>query len=424
MPLKLYNYLTKKREVFRPYRGKTVKFYACGPTVYDQVHIGNLRTFIFEDVLRRVLQVNGYKVKQVMNITDIDDKTILGAKKAGKSLKAFTSFYEKEFFEDIKKLNILPAWRYPRATEHIGEMKKIVRTLLNKKYAYETKDGIYFDISKFKNYGRFSGVKKGALKAGARIAADEYTKDEVEDFALWKKGKPERPGWHLECSAMSVKYLGLPIDLHAGGVDLIFPHHENEMAESEAAFGRKFARFFVEGELLKVEGKKMSKSLGNLFTLKDLKKRGFDPLDFRYLVLTAHYRSPLSFSWKSLQAARKARLNLEMRSLANRNRISDFRKEFLSRLNDDLDTPRALALLWKHDFSQPDFLFADRILGLELGKTKILKITKEVRTLLETRERLRVSRKWAEADKIREKIKKLGWLVQDTPQGPKVRHSL
>src|SRR3989339_547096 len=320
MSLRLFNTFTRKKEIFRPARKGEVKFYACGPTVYDYVHVGNLRTFIFEDILRRTLELNGHKVKLVMNITDIDDKTIRGAKKAGKSLKEFTSFYEKGFFGDIKRLNILPAFKYPRATEHISEMKKIINLLLKKKYAYETEDGIYFDISK------------------------------------------------------SIKYLGLPIDIHAGGIDLIFPHHENEIAQSEAAYGRKFARFFVEGEHLLIEKKKMSKSLGNLFTLRDLETKGFEPLDFRYLVLTAHYRSPLSFSWKALEGARQARLKLQERAreAKARKKKSDgsFCKEFLARLNDDLNMPRALALLWKEAKSYEDLLCADEVLGLGLKNLK------------------------------------------------------
>ncbi|KKW21085.1 MAG: cysteinyl-tRNA synthetase, cysteinyl-tRNA synthetase [Candidatus Adlerbacteria bacterium GW2011_GWC1_50_9] len=427
MPLRLFNMLTRKKEVFKPARGKTARFYACGPTVYDYVHIGNLRTFIFEDVLHRALALNGYKVKMVMNITDIDDKTIRGAKKAGKALKEFTDFYAKEFFKDIKKLNILPAAKYPRATRHFGEMKKIIRILLKKKYAYETGDGIYFDISRFKKYGRLSGLKKRELKIGARIQADEYSKDEPSDFALWKKKGPPaggRPGWHLECSAMSIKYLGLPIDVHAGGVDLIFPHHENEIAQSEAAFGKKFARFFVEGEHLKVEGKKMSKSLGNLLTFRDLERKGFDPLDFRYLTLTAHYRSPLSFSWKSLEAAQRARRNLMSRSNADGRGLEKFQDKFLSRLNDDLDTPGALALLHQTSGRGP-LLFSDLVFGLGLAHPpRAPKIPAEIKKLLGRREEARAKKNWSGADKIREEIRKLGFSIEDSPAGPKVKHTL
>ena len=427
MSLRLFNTFTRKKEIFRPARKGEVKFYACGPTVYDYVHVGNLRTFIFEDILRRTLELNGHKVKLVMNITDIDDKTIRGAKKAGKSLKEFTSFYEKGFFGDIKRLNILPAFKYPRATEHISEMKKIINLLLKKKYAYETEDGIYFDISKFKKYGRLSGLKKRELKSGARISVDEYSKDQAEDFALWKKKSPPvggHPGWHIECSAMSIKYLGLPIDIHAGGIDLIFPHHENEIAQSEAAYGRKFARFFVEGEHLLIEKKKMSKSLGNLFTLRDLETKGFEPLDFRYLVLTAHYRSPLSFSWKALEGARQARLKLQERAreAKARKKKSDgsFCKEFLARLNDDLNMPRALALLWKEAKSYEDLLCADEVLGLGLKNLKKSAVPPRVKALLVKREALRREKKWAQADRIKEKIMKLGFKVQDMPEGSQV----
>ncbi len=434
MPLKLYNTLTRKKEIFKPTKGKTARFYACGPTVYDYVHIGNLRTFIFEDVLRRTLALDGYKVQMIMNITDIDDKTILGAKRAGKTLKEFTDFYAKEFFKDIKKLNILPAAKYPRATRHFGEMKKIIRILLKKKYAYETGDGIYFDISRFKKYGRLSGLKKRELKPGIRIAADEYSKDQAEDFALWKKKGPPaggRPGWHLECSAMSIKYLGLPIDVHAGGVDLIFPHHENEIAQSEAAFGKKFVRFFVEGEHLKMEGKKMSKSLGNLLTLRDLEQKGFDPLDFRYLTLTAHYRSPLSFSWKSLEAAQRARRNLMRKSNGDgrgparpAGGLEKFQDKFLSRINDDLDTPGALALLHQTP-GRGQLLFSDLVFGLGLAHSpRAPKIPAEIKKLLDRREEARAKKNWSEADKIREEIRKLGFSIEDSHAGPKVKHRL
>ena len=442
MPFKLYNFLTHKKQIFKPSaarRGKLVSFYACGPTVYNFAHIGNLRTYINEDILRRILALNGFKVKEIMNITDVDDKTIKDSKKAGESLEDFTRRFEAEFFKDLKTLNILPALKYPRATDHISEMIKIIRTLLKRGLAYEAGDGVYFDVSKFKNYGRLSRLKNRELKTGARVSSDDYAKDEAKDFTLWKLKKEGevswpspfgegRPGWHIECSAMSVKYLGMPIDIHAGGIDLIFPHHENEIAQSEAAMGKKFARFFVEGEMMTVDGRKMSKSLGNVFTLRDLESRGFDPLDFRYFTLTAHYRSPLSFSWRALEGAKTARHKLEARALdlisAKKRSSVFFQRAFLAKLNDDLNIPGALGLLWRHldsgKASYGDILFADMVLGLGLSGLKPLKIVAEVKRLLNQREMLRQEKKWSEADAIRAKIEALGYELKDTPAGPRV----
>lgn len=435
MPLRLFNTLTGKKEIFRPHQGKTARFYACGPTVYDFVHIGNLRTFIFNDLLSRALTVSGYSVKQIMNITDVDDKTIRGAKNSGKSLKEFTSFYEKAFWNDIKSLNILSASKYPRATEEIKKMIEIIKLLIKKGIAYKTDDGIYFSISKFSKYGRLSRLNKRKLKTGARVSSDEYEKNNAQDFALWKfkkTGEPSwsspfgegRPGWHIECSAMATKYLGLPIDIHSGGVDLIFPHHENEIAQSEAAFGKTFVRFFLEGEHLMVEGKKMSKSLGNLYTLRDLKQKGFHPLDFRYLCLTAHYRSPLSFTWTSLAAASKARAKLEdkMRNAEKTDLKSfeKFKKYFLNAVNDDLNLPKALALTWK-SLGKEAIHFADKIFGLGLNKVQKIDAPNAVKKLLEERESLRRAKKWSEADKIRDKILKLGFVIEDASEGPKLK---
>src|SRR3990167_3425168 len=354
MPLRLFNALSRKKEIFKPSKGKSVSFYACGPTVYNYVHIGNLRTSIFNDLLRRVLELSGYKVKEIMNITDVDDKTIKGSRDAGQPIKDFTRYYEK---------------------------------------------------------------------------------DSARDFALWKFKKEDepswpspfgsgRPGWHVECSAMSVKYLGMPIDIHTGGVDLIFPHHENEIAQSEAAYGKKFVRFFVEGEMMSVEGHKMSKSLKNTFTLRDLGACGFEPLDFRYLTLTAHYRSPLSFTWGSLSAARNARKNLAEKTLAapksDKKVLRKFWEDFLSAVNDDLNIPKALALVWKA-VGKDEILFADKILGLGLGKLKKIKAGAKLEKLIKEREVLRSEKKWREADSIRNKILAEGYIIEDTPMGARIK---
>jgi cysteinyl-tRNA synthetase len=458
--MKLFNFLTRKKEEFKPLKNKKAGIYACGPTVYNFAHIGNFRTYIFEDFLRRGLEMNGYKVKLIMNITDIDDKIIRDAKKANKTIVDFVRSYEKAFFQDIKRLNIKSAFKYPKATRHIKDMTALIQKLLQKGLAYKTEDGsIYFDISKFKKYGKLSrrendySSKKTVFGTGARIDADEYEKNQAEDFALWKTmkaGEPSwpakfqlggptaklgktaklrgRPGWHIECSAMGMKYLGQTFDIHAGGIDLLFPHHENEIAQSEGATGKPFAKYFVEGEHLMVEGQKMSKSLGNIYTLGDLEKRGFDPSAFRYFILTAHYRSKLNFTWKALESSARALQRLKDRVifLKQTQKIKDnlkFRKEFENKIMDDLDTPAALAAFWSnfHSLSLKDFLWSDRILGLNLAALKMSKPRLQIKNLVQKREKLRKEKKWKEADEIRAKIRKLGWQIEDSPSGPIIK---
>ncbi len=449
--LKLYNHLIHKVEAFKPLRPKQVRLYACGPTVYNYAHIGNLRTYIFEDVLRRAFEYAGYKVRHVMNITDIEDKIIRDAKKSKKTIYEFTEPYEKAFFGDLKKLNIEPAFKYPKATGHITEMIKTISALLKNGLAYKANGSVYFSISKFIKYGRLSGLKSRELKVGARVDVDEYTKENAEDFVLWKAAKvgepwwrapfgEGRPGWHIECSAMSMKYLGPTFDIHAGGVDLIFPHHENEIAQSEGATGKPFAKYFVEGEHLLVNGEKMSKSLGNVFTLRDIEVKGFDPLAFRYLTLTAHYRSKLNFTWESLEAAQNAldKLRDSVIEIKNESKKHPYKLENISMLqkrfsekfrkyiNNDLDMPRALALLWEIMKSEKlnsktkynliiDF---DKVLGLNLADVKTEKIPAVILKLAKDREKYRQEKDFKKSDEIRKKIESLGWLVEDTPQGP------
>ena len=297
-----------------------MKIYTCGPTVYDYAHIGNFRAFLFEDLLKRWFTFRGFKVTHVMNLTDIDDKTIKGSQKQGIPLKQYTDFYVKAFFEDIKALNIEAADVYPRATEHIPEMVAIIKTLMSKGFAYKGEDGsIYYTVCKFPNYGKLSNIKVDELKAGARVSQDEYAKEEAQDFALWKTWVPEdgdvywetelgkgRPGWHIECSAMAMKYLGETFDIHCGGVDNMFPHHENEIAQSEAATGKKFVDYWMHNEHLQVEGKKMSKSLGNFYTLRDLLAKGYDPIAIRYLLMSTHYRQQFNFTFEGLESAKGA----------------------------------------------------------------------------------------------------------------------
>ncbi|MEK7578360.1 MAG: cysteine--tRNA ligase [Patescibacteria group bacterium] len=462
MALKFYNTLSKKKQIFKPLKHKIVGLYACGPTVYNYAHIGNLRTYIFEDILKRTLEFNGYEVKHVMNITDVEDKIISDSKKAKKNILNFVKPYEKAFFEDLKKLNIEKAYKYPKATWHIRDMVRIIETLLRKGLAYKAGNSIYFDIFKFTPYGKLSGLKFRELKISARVDADEYGKADAKDFVLWKAaktGEPSwsapfgkgRPGWHIECSAMSMKYLGETFDIHAGAVDLIFPHHENEIAQSEGATGKPFVKYFVEGEHLLVDGKKMAKSSGNIFNLRDLEAKNFNPLAFRYLVLTAHYRSKLNFTWKSLSAAKNALEKLRESVAAIKNEIKNqkshptsnhskseknnfekYRKEFLSYINDDLEMPRALALLWNIVKSEKlaakikynliiDF---DKIFGLNLYKIKTEKIPAPVLKLVEEREKYRQEKNFAESDKLRKKITKLGWLIEDSPNSSKLKKEL
>ncbi len=323
-PLRFFNTLSGRVEDFVPLVAGRVGMYTCGPTVYSTPHIGNWRAYVFEDLLKRTLQNAGFKVLHVMNLTDVDDKTIRGANARGVDLDTFTAEYIAAFHEGVRTLRILPADHYPRATRHIPEMARMIKALLEKGYAYRKDGSIYFSIDKFPRYGRLSKIKREDLHAGVRVEADEYEKEHVQDFALWKAPKPGepswetevgpgRPGWHIECSAMSLKYLGETFDIHCGGVDNIFPHHENEIAQSEAYSGKPFVRYWLHCHHLIVDGEKMSKSKGNVYTLADLRERGVDPMDLRFLLLSTHYRRTLNFTWEALAQAQ-----------ASRRRLSDF----------------------------------------------------------------------------------------------------
>jgi cysteinyl-tRNA synthetase len=449
--LKLYNTLSRKKENFKP-RKKTVTLYTCGPTVYDYVHIGNLRTYIFQDILKRTLEINGYRVKHVMNITDIEDKIIKRYKKEKrKSIFDITKPFTRAFLEDTKKLNIKPAEKYPTVTGSLKPINDIIKKLEKNGFAYKGKDGsTYFDISKFKNYGKLARLGGVNLKAGARVSSDEYNKDEVADFVLWKakkKGEPSwkssygegRPGWHIECSAISTVNLGDSIDIHTGGVDLIFPHHDNEIAQSEGATGKRFVRYWIHGEHLLVDGKKMSKSLRNFYTLKDVEKHGFHPLVFRYLTFTAHYRSKLNFTWEGMVRAERALDGLyrefamlgviggaeKMRSWA---RISGvYEKKFIRALNDDLNMPRAAAVLWgvigdkilPPKVKRELLLKFDKVLGLDIKSAdKLAKPPAKISKIVNEREKLRVNEQFTKSDALRDRIEKLGYIVEDTPHGP------
>ncbi|MDI6798703.1 MAG: cysteine--tRNA ligase [Candidatus Aenigmarchaeota archaeon] len=462
MAIKFFNTLTRRKEVFKPMKKKEVRMYTCGPTVYNYAHIGNFRTYVWQDILKRWLIYRGFRVKHVMNLTDVDDRTIKGSRKEGISLKEFTERYSKAFFEDSKVLNILPADVYPRATEHIEEIVKLIKILIQKGYAYRGEDGsIYYDISKFKDYGKLSKLRIKELKAGARIKADSYTKKEAYDFALWKAWDPEdgdvfweteigkgRPGWHTECSAMSMKYLGETFDIHTGGVDLIFPHHENEIAQSEAATGKKFVNYWLHAEHLIVEGKKMSKSLGNFYTLRDLLEKGYDAIAIRYLLLSTHYKQQLNFTFKGLEAAKntvESLLNFVSRlkeikkgkeSRQVKKLIEEIRKKFEEAMDDNLRINDALAAMFKF-VNQINRLIAenkigknnskaaidlildfDKILGLNLKEAvKEEKLPKGIQELIKKREEARRKGDWKTADEIRNRIKELGYAIEDTKEG-------
>ena len=451
--MELFNTLTRKKEEFKPQAENLATLYACGPTVYDFAHIGNLRTYIFEDVLKRALELFGFSVQHIMNLTDVDDKTIKksGANKA--KLLEVTKKFENNFILDIKKLNIELPKKFTRATEYIPQMVSLVNALLKKGVAYKANDGsIYFSIEKFKNYGKLSKLDREGIKSGARVNQDEYSKEDPADFVLWKAwdeadgdifwdtqlGKG-RPGWHIECSAMSEAELGQTIDIHAGAVDLIFPHHENEIAQSEAASGKQFVRFWLHAEHLLVDGRKMSKSENNFYTLANIEEKGFSPLDFRYLCLGAHYRSKLNFTWEGLEAAKNARerlSNIIAQNLKTKIQIlnkiqkpkSKYAEEFEGRIFDDLDTPGALAVLWQmirdEKISNKEKLLNikefDRVLGLNLLENNIEKIPEEISKLVKERDSARAEKDFAESDKLRLKIEEMGYKVEDTDSGTKV----
>lgn len=447
--LQLYNTLTRKIEKFKPVNPPEVGMYTCGPTVYDYMHIGNLRTFVFADLLRRTLQANGYDVTSVQNITDIDDKIIKRAKERQISTTDLTEEYTKHFLEDIDKLNILFPSVRPKATEHVSKMIKYIRVLLKKGLAYEKDGSIYFDISKFESYGKLSQIDKRELKSGTRVLSDEYSKDNVQDFALWKSTEKVevgwdspwgwgRPGWHIECSVMSQEYLGSgersrTIDIHTGGIDLIFPHHENEIAQSEGKTGKKFVNYFIHGEHILVNGQKMSKSLKNFYTLKDLENKGFGPLALRYLFLTSHFRDKLNFTWKSLEASQNALNNLRETVRGwDQPQVgcAEFEQDFLESVNNDLNIPQALAILWemvKSDYPSSakaeSIMLMDKVLGLGLDQYlgKPIEVPDEVIKLVEQRETFRKSGDFKKADQLRKEIKKMGFEIEDTPNGSKIK---
>ena len=459
MTLKIFNSFGNKLEEFVPLKGKDVGLYTCGPTVYDNAHIGNFRAYAWEDILRRYLEYSGYKVKQIMNLTDVDDKTIRGANENKMALSEYTEKYKKSFFEDINALNILPAHNYTSATEHIPEMVKLVETLMEKGFAYRgDDDSIYFSIKKFPNYGKLAGIDVTKLKDGARIKQDEYEKEGVGDFAVWKAWDEDdgtvfwetslgkgRPGWHIECSAMSMKYLGETFDLHTGGVDNKFPHHENEIAQSEAATGKKFVKYWMHCEHLLVNGKKMAKSAGTFYTLRDLIDKGLNPKAIRYVLINSQYRQQINFVIDSVHDAEKAIDGIQRFIDRVRNinegdgnaetEISDLITSFEGAMDNDLGVPNATKALFEFvkkvntliDNSQlgktgaENVLDAlkkvDSVLGIMDFTEVFFEVTDEQQKLIDERNVARNAKDFAKSDELRDKLKAEGIELVDNPDG-------
>ena len=463
MSLQFFNTLTRRKEAFVPLdpAGKKVGMYTCGPTVYNYAHIGNLRAFAFEDLLRRHLEYKGYEVKHVMNITDVEDKIIRAVRETGKPLREVTGFYTQEFFRDLDTLNIKRAHVVPCATDTIPDMVKLIERLVAKKHAYVADDGsVYFSIKSFKDYGKLAHLDFDNLQFGARVSHDEYDKEHVADFALWKAWDeadgdvkwdspwgPGRPGWHIECSVMSMKHLGETFDIHCGGEDLIFPHHEDEIAQSEAATGKPFVRYWLHNAHLLVEGKKMSKSLGNFFTLRDLLAKGWTGREVRYALICAHYREQLNFTFEGLQAARSALQRMDefllklqefggTRSVASA-AVDALRARFESALDDDLNISGAIGALFSFIGEANKRLAAgafpsdeaavilaaweqiDAVLGF--GMPTKSEVPADVQQLVEERQSARKAKNFKRSDEIRDQLSKLGWVIEDTPKGPRAK---
>jgi len=455
--LRLHNTLSGKEEEFHPLEDGVVRFYTCGPTVYDYAHIGNFRTFAFQDLLRKYLRYRSYRVLHVMNITDVDDKTIHNARAQGMTLKDYTSKYTEAFLEDSKTLRIDPPDIMPLATDHIPEMVALIRRLEEKGFTYRKDGSVYFSIGRFAEYGKLSKADFSGAQTGASVDADKYDKENARDFVLWKAKKegedfweteigPGRPGWHIECSAMSMKYLGETFDIHCGGVDLVFPHHENEVAQSECATGKPFVRYWIHPEFLIVEGEKMSKSLGNFFTLRDLLAKGHSPESIRYLLLSVHYRKQLNFTTDGLHQAQASIQRLEDFVLHVKERAKDeapsaefeaevkaARGRFVEAMDSDLNTSAALAAVF--DFvrfvyqrdSQKPISGGDAHAALEFireidGVFNILRqdqglLDEDIAQQIEARQAARKRRDFAEADRIRQWLLSKGIQLEDTRDG-------
>ena len=461
--MKLYDTMQRSLVDVVPLDGDRVRMYTCGPTVYNYAHIGNYRAYVFEDLLRRHLKFSGFDVVQVMNLTDVDDKTISGAREAGVPLRDFTKTFKDAFFSDLQKLNIEAAEHYPAATDHVPEMIDLVSRLMESGHAYKSDDGsVYFKVSAFADYGKLAHLDMDGLKSGARVGQDEYDKETAGDFALWKAWDEDdgdvawdapwgrgRPGWHIECSAMSMKYLGQSFDIHTGGVDNVFPHHENEIAQSESATGEPLSKYWAHCEYLVVDGKKMSKSLGNFYTLRDLLDKGYTGREVRYVLVSAHYRQSLNFTFPALDGAR-----------ASLERIDEFRSRlqgvaagapageapswaakgkslFVAAMDEDLNTARALAAIFGIVHEGNKAMDSESLDGAGAAATLLLldeldavlgvlaaeevAVSDDVMTMVEARQQARETKDWAESDRLRDEIAAAGWDVKDTPDGPQLR---
>ncbi len=470
LPIKLHNTASREKEVVIPLEPGHVRIYTCGPTVYHYAHIGNFRTYIFEDLLRRTLKFFGYKVTQAMNLTDVDDKTIKGAIAKNVSLEAYTKPFKDAFFDDLKSLHIDPVEYYPAATDYIADMIRLIQILLEKGVAYKGGDSsIYYAIKKFPRYGCLSHLHLEELQAGAsdRVAADEYDKEHVADFVLWKAYDPSRdgaifwespfgpgrPGWHLECSAMAMKLLGETIDIHVGGVDNMFPHHENEIAQSEACSGKLFAKMWLHSEHLIVDNKKMSKSLGNFFTLRDLIQRGYTGTQVRYMLMQTHYKTQLNFTFTGLDAVKSTlqRINdfiqrlEEIQAPGHTGDLNDVLEQtlrhFAEALADDLNISAALAVIFdmvrevnvacdagqvlRDDAAQVLALLrkCNEVLAVFAMNGKPESVPQELVEALANRQQARKDKNWALADKLRDLITSRGYVIEDTPAGARLKKS-
>jgi len=450
--------MTRSLEELVPLDGRQVRLYTCGPTVYNAAHIGNFRTYVFEDLLRRQIKRSGYGITQVMNLTDVDDKTIRGALSTGVSLDAYTAPFKQMFFEDLDQLGIERAEYYPAATGHIAEVIALIERLFAKGYAYQSEDGsVYFSIAKFADYGRLGRVDLAGMRAGARVAQDEYEKENVADFALWKAWDeqdgavrwdspwgPGRPGWHIECSAMSMRYLGDSFDIHTGGVDNIFPHHDDEIAQSEGATGKPFVRYWMHSAHLIVDGRKMSKSAGNFYTLRDILAKGYSGREVRYVLLSAHYRQALNFTFEAVEAAKVAlgRIDAFTERLRDQGGAGaalpawavEAGTAFDAAMDQDLNVPEALAAVFalvhggNKALDRGERGFGDKVLDLLADMDRVLGVLLQpaealpeaVQAKLDARAAARAAKDWQASDRLRDDLAAMGWVVKDTPEGQKV----
>ena len=457
MDIYFYNTLTKKKEKFEPIQKDEVKIYSCGPTVYKNATIGNMRTNLFQDTLRRVLKYNGYKLKHVMNITDVghlvsdgdegEDKMLKSAREEHKTPLEIAEYYTKLFFTDLERLNIEKPEIICKATDHIKEMLELVQKIMERGYAYETSTAIYFDVSKLDEYGILSGINLEEQKSGARVEVDKEKRNPY-DFALWIKAPenhlmkwdspwgPSYPGWHIECSAMSTKYLGEVFDIHTGGIDLIPTHHENEIAQSKGACGKIPAHYWMHGEYLLINGGKMSKSLGNVYLVDDIISRGYDPLVYRLFNFSCHYKSKLNFTWEGMDSAAVSLNRLRegyQKHLAGNSEVSDeiindMENRFHQAINDDLNMPLAMSVVWEAiKYPEKSKKIAkllekfDTVLGIKIAEKKQEKeIPQKILELVEQRKQARAEKNWAESDRIRDLITEKGYSIKDTKDGVQI----